>query len=118
MKRYNKWTYALLPAILVMAVAGCSKFLDRKPLGVELKMILCRWSGRKGILTLWRSAKRWDERIPSISFKNIRSDDALKGSTTGDASYITPIFDNFQYDAAQGQVTIYWDDHYNFITLM
>ena len=35
MKFSNKWIYALLPALLLIAgLTGCSKFLDRKPLGV------------------------------------------------------------------------------------
>jgi starch-binding outer membrane protein, SusD/RagB family len=117
MKRYNKWTYALLPAILVMAVAGCSKFLDRKPLGVGTEDDIVQGGVEGKVFSLYGDLRKDGiSGFPSISFKNIRSDDALKGSTPGDASYITPIFDNFQYDAAQGQVTVYWDDHYNFIT--
>lgn len=119
MKFNNKWIYALLPALLMIAGStGCSKFLDRKPLGVATEDDIVQGGVEGKVFALYGELRRDGiSGFASLGFKNIRSDDALKGSTTGDAGFITPVFDNFQYDPTQGQATSYWDDRYFFITL-
>lgn len=115
----NKWIAVLLPLVLLLAGAtGCKKFLDRKPLGVGTEDDITQGGLEGKVFSLYGELRKDGmSGFPSLGFKNIRSDDALKGSTTGDAAFITTIFDNFQYDAAQGQATVYWDDHYYFIIL-
>ena len=115
----NKWISALLPVVLLVAgTTGCSKFLDRKPLGVGTEDDIVQGGVEGKVFSLYGELRKDGmSGFPTLGFKNIRSDDAAKGSTTGDAGFITPIFDQYQYDAAQGQATIYWDDHYYFITL-
>lgn len=119
MKLNNKWIYALLPALLILAGStGCKKFLDRKPLGVATEDDIIQGGVEGKVFALYGEIRRDGiSGFASLGFKNIRSDDANKGSTTGDAGFMTPIFDNFQYDATQGQATSYWDDRFFFITL-
>lgn len=119
MRFNNKWIYALLPALLMIAGStGCKKFLDRKPLGVATADDIVQGGVEGKVFALYGELRRDGiSGFASLGFKNIRSDDALKGSTTGDAGFITPIFDNFQYDPTQGQATSYWDDRFFFITL-
>jgi hypothetical protein len=105
----------LLPVLF--AAAGCEKYLDRKPLatatdgdlkagGVEEKVFglygkLRDVGGMTDFTMLW--------------FKSIRSDDAIKGSTTGDLADAGQIMDQYQYTKDHWLMNANWDGHYNFI---
>lgn len=115
----NKWISALLPVLLLITgMAGCSKFLDRKPLGVGTQDDIVQGGVEGMVFGLYGELRKSGvSGFPTIGLHNVRSDDAVKGSTSGDESAITTIFDEFKYDPSYNQVTTYWDDHYAFITL-
>jgi starch-binding outer membrane protein, SusD/RagB family len=112
------WISALLPVMLLMTgLAGCSKFLDRKPLGVGTEDDIVQGGVEGKVFALYGELRKSGvSGFPTIGLHNIRSDDALKGSTPGDESALTAIFDEFKYDPSYGQVATYWDDHFAFIT--
>jgi hypothetical protein len=117
MKRYIKlFCFLLLGSALVAGLAGCKKFLDRKPLGVAIEDDIEQGGVEGAVFGIYGSLRLggmsgWN----SIWFQSIRSDDAKKGSTPDDAKNEGTRFDDFQYDKAPGVAEGYWNDHYTFI---
>jgi hypothetical protein len=119
MKKFLKTMGAILLAIpFLMGVSGCTKFLDRKPLGTGTSTDI-QQGGLEGQVFGLYGALRLDgmSGFPTLWFKTIRSDDATKGSTPGDLADGGAIFDQFQYNKDFWLTNTYWDDHYAFIAL-
>lgn len=121
MKQYKIiiFLFALVPVLI--SISGCSKFLDRKPLGTATEDDIVQ-GGVEGEVFALYGALRTKEGMsgwPTIWFKSIRSDDAMKGSTPDDSKPNGTRFDEFKYDkvSTESVVPTYWDDHYSFITL-
>src|SRR5215218_9597762 len=105
----------LLP--LLMGVAGCKKFLDRKPLGTATEGDLSQGGVEGKVFGLYGGLVNTDglTNFPMLWFKGIRSDDAQKGSTPGDLADAGQAMDDFQYTKDHWLLNGYWDGHYNFI---
>jgi hypothetical protein len=105
------YTFMLL-AVMVLAVAGCQKLLDRKPLTATLDDL--NQGGLEGQIYGLYSNLRGSAgftTIPWLAVHDFRSDDSEKGSDPSDgAEWVAP-FDNFAY------VKDLWDDHYSLINL-
>lgn len=101
----------------VMLLAGCSKFLDRKPLTATLDDL--QQGGVEGqIFGLYGAIRNGDVAgqgfggIPWLGMNNFRSDDSEKGSSPSDGADWGVIFDQFQYAKDHWAPSIYWDQHY------
>lgn len=119
MKQYKKLSFAILLSVpLFFAVTSCKKFLDRKPLGVATEGDIQQGGVEGSVFGLY-GAMRMDgmSGFPMLWFKSIRSDDAQKGSTSGDLSDAGSYMDDFQYSKDHWLLNSYWDDHYSFIAL-
>jgi hypothetical protein len=116
MKR-NKIVF--LPLILLagvlLAVTGCKKFLDRKPLSATLtdygSVLDGQALGMYSIFDTWAGFNT----LPWLDFNSIRDDDAQKGSSTTDGAEINAEFETFQYTKDDWATNSYWDDHYYMI---
>jgi starch-binding outer membrane protein, SusD/RagB family len=124
MKRQKlKRTWWLLVApMLVLGLAGCSKFLDRKPLTETLDDL--NQGGLEGqIYGLYGAIRNGDVAgqafggIPWLGLHQFRSDDTEKGSSTADGADWGVIMDEFKYVKDHWSATIYWDQHYVLIGL-
>ena len=98
-------------------IAGCSRFLDRKPLQATLADL------NQGTLEAQSfglySSLRNDagfSTLPWLDFNSIRDDDAQKGSSTTDGAEINTEFETFQYTKDDWATDTYWNDHYSMIT--
>ena len=116
MKTYKQilWIFAVT-ATFVVAVTGCSKFLDRKPLQATLSDL------HQGALEAQSfglySTLRYGgfSTLPWLDFNSIRDDDAQKGSSTTDGAEINSEFETFQYTKDDWATDTYWNDHYAMI---
>lgn len=119
MKKHTiyKWTLLLaLPALLV--VAGCRKFLDRKPLTATLED-LNQGALEGQILGMYTNLRTLAgfSLLPWIDFHSIRDDDAQKGSDINDGAEIVATFDRYQYSKDDWAPNTYWNDHYTMVNL-
>ncbi|OLY94210.1 Starch-binding associating with outer membrane [Cnuella takakiae] len=114
---FYKWTLLLaLPALLV--VAGCRKFLDRKPLTATLED-LNQGALEGQVLGMYTNLRTLAgfSLLPWIDFHSIRDDDAQKGSDINDGAEIVATFDRYQYSKDDWAPNTYWNDHYTMINL-
>jgi starch-binding outer membrane protein, SusD/RagB family len=107
---------------LLLLVAGCSKFLDRKPLTATLDDL--NQGGLEGqIYGIYGAIRNGDVAgqafggIPWLAIHNFRSDDSEKGSSATDGADWGVIYDQFQYVKDHWSSNIYWDQHYVLIGL-
>jgi len=106
----------LVAAPLLMAVTGCQKFLDRKPLTATLDDL--NQGGVEGqvlnMYTILRTSAGFST-LPWLDFHSIRDDDAQKGSDANDGREIIAQFETFQYNKDDWAINTYWNDHYAMI---
>lgn len=108
------WSLVLAVPVLV-SLAGCQKFLDRKPLTATLNDLNqgVLESQSLGLYNVLQYAGF--STLPWIDFQSIRDDDAQKGSSTTDGAEIDAEFDKFQYSKDDWAPNTYWNDHYYMI---
>jgi hypothetical protein len=104
-------------AFIVLLFSGCEKFLDRKPLGIASEGDLTVGGLEGKAFGLYGGLRTTDglTNFQMLWFKTIRSDDAIKGSTTGDLADAGQMMDNFQYAKDHWLLNAYWEGHYTFI---
>lgn len=119
MKKNKFLVWSLLFAIpVILSVAGCKKFLDRKPLTATLDD-LKQGSLEGQVLGMYTSLRQSAgfSTLPWIDFHSIRDDDAQKGSDANDGKEIVTEFDTYQYSKDDWAPNAYWNDHYSMINL-
>jgi starch-binding outer membrane protein, SusD/RagB family len=117
MKKRKLLVWSLLAAIPVLiSVAGCKKFLDRKPLTSTLEDLT---TGRleSQALGMYSNLRNFAgfSLLPWLDFHSIRDDDAQKGSDASDGKEIVTEFDTYQYTKDDWAPNTYWNDHYSMI---
>jgi hypothetical protein len=117
MKKYIKKPYLLLLAGVLAGVTSCSDFLDREPLGRYTENDIPAGSFDSQVFGVYSKMRAFGvSAMPYMAIHNFRSDDADKGSSVTDGSALELIYDNFQYNAAEGWLlSSYWADHYALI---
>jgi hypothetical protein len=116
MKKHNKVILGLLVAAFGLStIAGCKKFLDRKPLSATLDDYGSALDGQAlGLYSIFRDYAGFNS-LPWIDFNSIRDDDAQKGSSSTDGAEINTEFETFQYTKDDWATNTYWNDHYYLI---
>ncbi|MDO9155703.1 MAG: hypothetical protein Q7U17_02440, partial [Sediminibacterium sp.] len=114
MKKNIKIVFSMLAlSSMIMLLAGCNKFLDRKPLSATLDDL--NQGGLEGqIYGLYSNLRNSAgfTTIPWLAMHDFRSDDSEKGSDPSDgAEWVAP-FDRYQYVKDLWASNTYWDDHY------
>lgn len=109
------WTLFLTIPTLFL-VAGCTKFLDRKPLTATLEDLnQGALEGQVlGMYTYLRTAVGFSA-LPWIDFHSIRDDDAQKGSDASDGREVVAEFDTYNYTKDDWAPNEYWNNHYSMI---
>ena len=114
MKRHIiiKWTF-LIALPLTLGMAGCKKFLDRKPLKSTLED-LNQGSLEAQVLGMYNIMRTYGgfNTLPWIDFHSIRGDDAEKGSDASDGAEVNAEFETFQYTKDDWAPNTYWNAHY------
>jgi hypothetical protein len=117
MKKNKVLFWSLLIAVpMLLAVSGCKKFLDRKPLTATLDDINqgtleAQSFGLYNTLTSYAGFST----LPWLDFHSIRDDDAQKGSSLTDGAEINTEFETFQYSKDDWAPNTYWNDRYYMI---
>jgi starch-binding outer membrane protein, SusD/RagB family len=117
MKFNKKLFWGLLVMIpLAATIAGCKKFLDRKPLTATLQDLHQGTLEAQsfGLYSVLRSYAGFST-LPWLDFNSIRDDDAQKGSSTTDGQEINAEFETFQYTKDDWATDTYWNGHYYMI---
>ncbi len=95
---------------------GCSKFLDRKPLGRYTLDEIQASSFESAVFGVYADLRQEGTAgLPYIMIHNVRSDDADKGSSVTDGVDAENIFDNFAYLTDFWLLNNYWSHHYRLI---
>ena len=95
-------------------IAGCKKFLDRKPLSATITDTHGVEGEIMGIYNTFEEGTAFNG-LPWLDFNSIRDDDAQKGSSTTDGAEINTEFETFQYTKDDWATNTYWNDHYSMI---
>ena len=119
MKKNKLFGWSLLIAIpVLLTVAGCKKFLDRKPLTATLDD-LKQGSLEGQVLGMYNYLRQSAgfSTLPWIDFHSIRGDDAQKGSDASDGAEIIAEFETYNYSKDNWAPNEYWNNHYSMINL-
>src|SRR6478736_2326634 len=117
MKENKGLIWGLILAIpMIISVASCQKFLDRKPLTATLSDLNqgALEAQSFGLYSTLRSYGGFST-LPWLDFNSIRDDDAQKGSSTTDGAEVNTEFETFQYTKDDWATDTYWNDHYAMI---
>lgn len=113
----NKWGF-LLPVLgALMVISSCKKdFLDRRPLGRFIDDDIPAGSFESTVFGVYAKMRAggFNHHL-YLGIHSYRADEAEKGSSTSDGSVHEAMFDNFEYDKANGGIQEYWTDHYALI---
>lgn len=112
--KYRWLLYFIVPCMV--AVAGCKKFLDKKPLTATLDDLNQGSLEAQclGMYNILRSDAGFST-LPWLDFHSIRDDDARKGSDASDGKEVNTEFETFVYTKDDWAPVAYWEDHYSMI---
>src|SRR6516225_6861450 len=116
--KLNNRIFWILAAATPLVIAGCAKFLDRKPLTATLTD-LHQGTLEAQSFALYSTLRGYSgfSTLPWLDFNSIRDDDAQKGSSVSDGAEINAEFETFQYTKNDWATNTYWNDHYYMINL-
>jgi hypothetical protein len=110
-------------AILVGFAAlqtGCSKkFLDVDPQGQQqaTTFFVTQDDATKAVNAVYGNLREWNQvAFAAIAIESLGSDDAEKGSSGGDATFLNT-YDNFTVTSTEGQIQGFWTGQYQEINL-
>jgi len=115
MKRNKIIILGILASIFTLA--SCSDFLNRTPDGTATEGDLTVGGVEGKVFGLYGDLRlEGVSSLPMIFMHEMRSDDAIKGSTPTDGASYEQMADYFKYDKADGWLNLgYWNDHYKLI---
>lgn len=120
LKINNRAAIAFLALPLLAAIAGCTKsFLDVPPQGQQptVQFWQSQADATKAVNAMYANLRGWPMvAFAPIAVESLGSDDAEKGSTPGDASFMND-FDNFTATSTEGQISDFWNGEYQQINL-
>ncbi|GHE33526.1 RagB/SusD family nutrient uptake outer membrane protein [Sphingobacterium griseoflavum] len=119
MKKINNIYLKTLAAIIVTIFASCgTDWLDIKPKGRFTEDDLPSGSLEGQVFAAYAGLRsEATSGLPYIAVHNIRSDDAIVGSSPGDFAAASPIYDDFNYPLSHWLTNSYWTGHYALINL-
>lgn len=99
--------------LLGVLLAGCKKFLDRRP----LEGVLDDYGLEQQVQGLYYTIRDYAgfNHLPWLDFNSIRDDDAQKGSSATDGQEIIAEFETFQYTKDDWATNTYWNDRFYLI---
>ena len=111
----NKWIRIFLSFAILSLAAACSEdFLEKEPLGsiTEDAFFKTETHAVEATNAVYRMLRRWEVHVFSyVGMTDIVSDDADKGSTVTDASFLLEI-DNFSYNSTNIAPQTVWGGYF------
>lgn len=104
-------------AVAAVASAACSDLLDQRPQGQWTIDDIEGGAYFSQVMALYTKARHYNitSGIPAFAVHYYRSEDSRKGSTTTDGAEHVPMYENFQYSAANSLLNPYWTQNYEII---
>lgn len=106
---------SLSMAIMLFLQFGCKKsFLDVPPQGQQPQVEFWKTSAdaTAAVTAMYGNLREWKQvAFAPIAIESLGSDDAEKGSSPGDASFMNN-FDNFTATSTEGQISDFWAGQY------
>ncbi|SDE55157.1 Starch-binding associating with outer membrane [Mucilaginibacter pineti] len=118
----HKFVNALSISALAITIItqGCKKsFLDVPPQGQQAstEFFVTQDDATKAVNSIYGNLREWKETaFAPMAVESLGSDEAEKGSTPADASYMNA-YDNFTISATDGQLQDFWNGQYQSINL-
>ncbi len=111
----NKWIRILLPVIVFVLVSACSEdFLEKEPLGrvSEDAYFQTPEQAEEAVNAVYNMLRRWEVHVFAyVGMTDIASDDADKGSTATDASFLLEL-DNFTLNSTNLAPLTVWNGYF------
>lgn len=111
----NRWIRILLPIIVLVLVSACSEdFLEKEPLGrvSEDAYFQTPAQAEEAVNAVYNMLRRWEVHVFSyVGMTDIASDDADKGSTATDASFLLEL-DNFTLNSTNIAPLTVWNGYF------
>ncbi len=103
--------------LLAFTQLSCSDLLDQEPQGKWTEGDNPGGSFQTDVFSLYARMKGWGVTggIPAFAVHSIRSEDVEKGSTVSDGSDVASMYDNFNYNASDGNLASYYTSNYALI---
>jgi hypothetical protein len=115
-----KSALALSTCAVLLVSQGCKKsFLDVPPQGQQpsQEFFKTQDDATKAVNSIYANLRAWNNTaFAPMAIESLGSDEAEKGSTPADASYMNA-FDNFTVTATEGQIQDFWNGEYQDIQL-
>jgi len=115
-----KSALALSTCAVLLVSQGCKKsFLDVPPQGQQpsQEFFKTQDDATKAVNSIYANLRSWNNTaFAPMAIESLGSDEAEKGSTPADASYMNA-FDNFTVTATEGQIQDFWNGEYQDIQL-
>ncbi len=117
--RINGPIVSLVILLVIGNLMSCKKdFLDRQPQGQYTTDDLTGGSFESQVFGMYAGLRSWGTSgLPLAAVQTMRSDDAIKGSSTSDGVDAENVFDKFQYSKDFWLTNSYWSDHFALISL-
>ncbi len=105
--------------LLAIVHYGCSDMLDQQPQGEWVKGDETGGSFQADVFTMYAKMRGYNMTggLGALLVHSVRSEDMEKGSTSSDGSSAAAMFDDFDYNAADGNIKGYWTDNYAIINI-
>lgn len=115
--RIKKSIAVCVMGLLALTQIGCSDLLDQEPQGKWVDGDNPGGSFQTDVFSLYARMKGWGVTggIPAFAVHSIRSEDVEKGSTLSDGSDVASMYDNFNYNASDGNLASYYSSNYALI---
>lgn len=112
----NKLTLAAAAATMLAGVS-CSDLLDQRPQGQWTIDDVEGGAYFSKVTALYAEARGYNitAGIPAFAVHLYRSEDSRKGSTTTNGAEHVPMYEQFQYSAANSLLDPYWETNYSII---
>lgn len=107
----------LFMGMLTLTQTSCSDLLDQKPQGQWVDGDNIGGSYQTDVFSIYAKMKGWGVTggIPAFCIHSIRSEDVEKGSSLSDGSDVASMYDNFNYNAADGNLASYYTSNYELV---
>lgn len=104
-------------AVTLLLTASCADLLDQRPQGQWTIEDVEGGAYFSKVMALYADARNYNitSGIPAFAVHLYRSEDSRKGSTTTDGAEHTPMYEQFQYSAANSLLDPYWTQNYSII---
>lgn len=119
-KKKNKSLMLGIMAITLVLNQACKKsFLEVDPQGEKkaAEFWKTQEDAGKAVNAIYANLRSWENvAFAAIAVESLGSDETEKGSTPGDAAFLTN-FDNFTHTSTEGQILLFWRGQYQNINL-